>query len=799
MNAPHGAVGERSASAASSVPPLPQSSQWQAPAASLAPLLQFVLGERHWPRAPELGREPTSELTSELTSDLASSLARLAAHLPPLSCAGLEFPLQGATLPQQADLQLGLRSADDAARLLRWLALPAQQPLAAVPAWQAVQRFCAAGLLGERNTELWLELDAVADTDPGANERPPLSVFVRLPAQADAAAAIAEVLQALGLSLPAARGAALAELLCACRAQVRVTHLGCMLGRAGAPMRLIVEGLVADRLEAWLRSLRWHGDGAALRAAWELCSLHGDRLRLALTVDECLRDDLGIEVFIGQRGHDPRWHPALQALVAAGTCSRERSDAVLRWPAPLHPATARAAWPASLICAALLREPGDSGWLDCRISHVKLSLRPDQPLSAKAYLGFVAAWEASAAAVAAVPAAPPRPLRQDGGVDLAAARDTAIAFLLRAQTNSGWWVDYEGFAEGPSDEWVTAYVAAVLARTAAPLARSAAQHAWHLLQRRERQGWGWNYTQAADADSTLWALHLAAALGAETSPRAQLALAFLREHQQADGGLATYRPAHRQLWGGALAVHPSWYATAACVTAAAADRSWLGRQLGVAPLLYLHAHQRADGYWRSDWWSSPWYATAHAAEACAAAVSAAGNAAVGSDVNPEAADRPDTAAADGLARAQAWAHAQCALLPDAPPLQVSRQVSPAVSPAVSPSVSMADTGVRAAAAAAPAAPAPPRSAFELSLALRVLQARSPALPPPPLQPTAVRLLRSLCAQQQDDGSWPASAELSIPNTRGAPILCSDTGRQLTTATVLRALLSLASPHADGRV
>ncbi|MBI4866026.1 MAG: terpene cyclase/mutase family protein [Candidatus Wallbacteria bacterium] len=345
--------------------------------------------------------------------------------------------------------------------------------------------------------------------------------------------------------------------------------------------------------------------------------VYSDRIRLALTLGETVSPSLGFECFLGSPDlPDPRWNGFLDHLVERELCSEGQRERVLGWPAVLLPSSVRSPWPERLMIDALLESPTQLGWIDCRISHVKVVLNQDQPPAAKAYVGFVQVWEplASGGPPLQVPSAP----RRTGSPSLDVTMEGALSFLLSSRTQAGWWTDYAGFDEGVSDEWVTAYVANAIDETGDSRARQAARRAWSLLKQRVRDGWGWNYVQPADADSTLWVLQLASRLGELQSPRAQRGLTFLRRHLQPDGGVATYLSDHRSEWSSRahadpLPVNPAWYDGHTCVTAACAAFEPMGPE----PLKALRRQQADDGSWKSYWWQSAAYCTAHAAEALA--------------------------------------------------------------------------------------------------------------------------------------------------------------------------------------
>lgn len=541
-------------------------------AQNLAPILRFVLAERGWSSS---GR-----------------LEGMAAHLPAVATAGLEVSLTGEG---NADLQQRIKSETEVARLSRWIRRTASQD----KAWQRLD--AALPVITDDIDEYWLELDAPAEDGP---EEPPLSVFVRL--RESSVTAVARVLDAFGMELSPGRLAALRRCLEDCDAKTRLSHLGLMLGRAGAPLRLIVEGVAPDDMMALLDRWGWSGPRESTARWIDRLFVHADRIRLALTLADSLTPDIGLECFVGEPTvNDPRWRCLFDLLVQEGLCTHSRRDELLAWPAALTPLSSPQ-WPEALIADALLRTDPAPHWLDCRISHAKVTLAIGQPVRAKGYFGFVEVQTSS------TPALEAKPRISVGNVE--GAIEAATAFLIAARNQAGWWLDYDGFSEGPADEWVTAYIGLALHHGAHAPGRDAAARAWHLLKARARHGWGWNFLQPADADSTIWGLRLASALGESDTREACEAIDFLHRHMQSDGGVATYRRDVYARWSDGKAVNPAWYEAHACVTAAAAQLPGLG----AAPLSHLRSTQGKDGDWRGYWWQSERYATALAAEALAA-------------------------------------------------------------------------------------------------------------------------------------------------------------------------------------
>ena len=184
--------------------------------------------------------------------------------------------------------------------------------------------------------------------------------------------------------------------------------------------------------------------------------------------------------------------------------------------------------------------------------------------------------------------------------------ERAIRFLLLFQHDDGWWADFQ-LAPGPSNIWVTAYIGLVLAGQDRPQAREAAALAWHWLSAQQSPGWGYNPLTPQDADSTLWALQLAAAVGA-TQTRVEQGYRFLQQHLRSGGGVATYARDReiRAFIGASPSVSfEGWCQPHVCVTAAATGID----ELAADACEFLRANQSADGCWHSYWWCEDEYAT----------------------------------------------------------------------------------------------------------------------------------------------------------------------------------------------
>ncbi|GIF10095.1 terpene cyclase/mutase family protein [Actinoplanes teichomyceticus] len=203
-------------------------------------------------------------------------------------------------------------------------------------------------------------------------------------------------------------------------------------------------------------------------------------------------------------------------------------------------------------------------------------------------------------------------------VDEASAVRRGVDFLLDRREADGRWVDYDLL--GPSDDWITAYVAGVLVQLPHEAAGRAGRAAMDLLVPEQHDNGGWNYSEVApeDADSTGWVLRLAELLGRSGEPWARPGWEFLARHVHDDGLVSTYVPDLAKAAFDRYPVVPSWDGWCGghvCVTAAVAGLAGLPRREHVVNGL-LRA-QRPTGEWPAYWWIDPELSTALAVESLA--------------------------------------------------------------------------------------------------------------------------------------------------------------------------------------
>lgn len=539
------------------------------------------------------------------------NLADLTRRLAPIPRVALECRL-GDPAPT-IELQQSIRREAGEPALLRDF-LAATRPDGDGP-WGRLQRFCAAWadpttLMHGAITEVFLEYDL----DPSSRPTSMPSVFFSVPETGGKA--VAE--EALALLLPApwppGLAANLARCFAACPAGAFVSYLGAMLGRMTEALRVNVKRLQLDALVPFLQAVGWNGSLPAVERwadwAWDRV----DRVMVCLDVGPTVYPHLGLECALRiQPGGEPRWRDLLDELSAGGLCTVENAGALLGVPGVLSPPETQVAWPAGWVVAAITAPADRFSTTERQLSHVKVTVA-GQHVVAKGYWGAGHVWRMPRPR----PDGTPRPSSDDS---VSRALSRAIDFLMSQQAHTGRWSDFL-LPAGPSDEWVTAFVGACLLEAPAEQTRRAARRAWEALLRRRRDeaGWGYNRLTPADADSTAWALRLAAGLGISDDGRVAAAHAFLSGHVLADGGITTYAerdPIRRYTRLPEGASFAGWQAPHACVTAAAAP------VLGPVALDYLRREQGDAGNWRGYWWPDDEYTTALAADVLPVARAAA--------------------------------------------------------------------------------------------------------------------------------------------------------------------------------
>jgi hypothetical protein len=113
---------------------------------------------------------------------------------------------------------------------------------------------------------------------------------------------------------------------------------------------------------------------------------------LCLDVGDVVAPSLACECYYpAGTGQAERWKQMVDLVVAHGLCDAQKGAALLAWPDIVAPQPGRP-WPLDLLAESLTRAQTDFSHFDCRISHIKLGMRPHRPLEAKGYLWFNHRW-----------------------------------------------------------------------------------------------------------------------------------------------------------------------------------------------------------------------------------------------------------------------------------------------------------------------------------------------------------------------------------------------------------------------
>lgn len=173
-----------------------------------------------------------------------------------------------------------------------------------------------------------------------------------------------------------------------------------------------------------------------------------------------------------------------------------------------------------------------------------------------------------------------------------------IQYLL-SHVEDGLCLEFHQLRHGPSLAWTTSCVGSTLAEFHA-VPRGMLEAVISLQW--ESGGWSYNQNSVPDADSTLRVLQFLAKIGFNDKTLVSRAEQFVLDHQQPEGGIATYLPEAVAAMGYS---EGGWTASHPCVTA-----------LAVRVLRDSPARERARAYLaerlnrgdaRAYWWRTPWY------------------------------------------------------------------------------------------------------------------------------------------------------------------------------------------------
>ncbi len=357
--------------------------------------------------------EPPATASAET---LADSLELVLPHLSPAlagadGLARLRRASQALlpSVPGGFELRLGTGAAqvDLLQRIPREAGYPArlqahidESGLGRQTAWQRVRDFCAAwsdpaSQLFSGIPHIWLEFDLESDA---AASSPSPSIFAGFDT---GLAPIPEALSILQTALPVLAGAPSAALwasvercIRACPAPALLSHLGVMLARPWAGVRLNIARLTRPQLTAYLHAAGWRGPLDEVEPLADWVYQHAEWVTLCLDMGDSIYPKFGLECGFNPKHADqaPRWAGLLDGCAARGLCTDAERAGLLGWPGLINPVSAAQPWPRHLLLQSLAAPADQLISIRRRISHIKLVYEPGQPLQAKGYLGFETVW-----------------------------------------------------------------------------------------------------------------------------------------------------------------------------------------------------------------------------------------------------------------------------------------------------------------------------------------------------------------------------------------------------------------------
>lgn len=327
-----------------------------------------------------------SYLADIVTKSTFAALLQTAQSLPDICWAGLEIRLAA----DQAEVDLSQRITaqfGEAGKLANHLGQHWQAANHAQnPAWQRLLNFLQSWSVGELRAQipvLWFESDgATPDTPPSVFFTPDRGFFTPNASDTTQSEQRAVAYKALTKLLSPAQKTAvtphLDQCFDSCRGRGKITQIGVMLSRETETLRICAEGLATDDFAEVLRA---NSQGLTTEATdfvhW-IIAKNGRINMLDFDIGPNATNSIGVEVsFEGQPDEAAKWAVFLQDLEQLGLCSSEKRAALANWRGTL-----------CLNSIAASTQPWDQRHLKLQISHIKLVFKPDQPVSAKAYLMF---------------------------------------------------------------------------------------------------------------------------------------------------------------------------------------------------------------------------------------------------------------------------------------------------------------------------------------------------------------------------------------------------------------------------
>lgn len=239
---------------------------------------------------------------------------------------------------------------------------------------------------------VWLEFDL---DRTGAALPVPSVFFTWHPGRRTPEQIVPPVASLAGQAIGVQAAGAVRSLVGALPSTARLSHLGVMLSRPGAPLRLNIEGVDGASLFPFLRAAGWPGHEAGLQRVMEMLAPLCSSMALALDAGpDGLEASIGLECDPGCDSSDPSeaaW-PLLEELCQRALCTRGKAAGVASWRGVTWRGWHREVWPPELEWPdRFFAATAESAFLRY-LNHIKVTLRADGRVVAKAYLAWEHRW-----------------------------------------------------------------------------------------------------------------------------------------------------------------------------------------------------------------------------------------------------------------------------------------------------------------------------------------------------------------------------------------------------------------------
>lgn len=171
---------------------------------------------------------------------------------------------------------------------------------------------------------------------------------------------------------------------------IGITHIGLMLGRETAPLRIVMSVENQEQIRKLPNSVNKALEtGPSLSWFFENFA----EIRLCLDITESGFCTPALECFFDSNSQNQSaTETVLGEIVDAELCDFEVATALLSWPQTITPYSSEFPWPEDLITQSLQRSEKEFSVVQQRLSHLKFSFLEGSGPSVKAYFGYFQSW-----------------------------------------------------------------------------------------------------------------------------------------------------------------------------------------------------------------------------------------------------------------------------------------------------------------------------------------------------------------------------------------------------------------------